>query len=51
MTQDGYPAAVEHGLLMQSFTTAMEQNDEDALRHLLRPVADGSEASEVFQTA
>ncbi|MCG7494990.1 SDR family NAD(P)-dependent oxidoreductase [Thalassobius sp. Cn5-15] len=52
MAQDGCPTAVEHGLLMQSFTTAMDHYDEDALRHLLRPVADDAKAAgEVLQTA
>lgn len=37
MAQDSDPAAVEQSFLVQSFTTAMEQYDETALRRLLQP--------------
>lgn len=49
MAQDSSPAAVEHALLMQSFTTAMEQHDEAALRHLLQPTP--KPADKVLQSA
>lgn len=49
MAQESGPAAVEHALLMQNFTTAMEQYDEAALRHLLQPTP--KPADKVLQSA
>lgn len=50
LAEETNPSSVEHGLLMKSFTIALEQYDEDALRHLLA-TSKADISKEVLQTA